>query len=163
MLIRAEQASVKPSGVPLSEFGLGEIERAWQSVKKPRRSARRSQMGSLVGSSASYEWRLDATEFPTLFVPTAGCEWSLFPLTNVQFERHALLGETDQAVDIALEHLFNDPVILHLGWEERFKQAQYAEIVEDPCVRVAMQKWQDEEAALRNEIRHWLADLQAST
>ncbi|MGI9222304.1 MAG: hypothetical protein ACR2QS_14845, partial [Woeseiaceae bacterium] len=83
--------------------------------------------------------------------------------TDILFARHALLGETEQAVDIALEHLFTEPVILNLGWEETFKQAQYAEIVEDPRVQAAMQKWQDEEAALRKDIRHWLADLQAST
>ena len=75
----------------------------------------------------------------------------------------ALQGRSEEAVEVALEHLFTEPVILNLGWEETLKQAQYAEIVEDPRVQAAMKKWQEEEAALREEIRGWLADLQASS
>jgi hypothetical protein len=82
---------------------------------------------------------------------------------EIRFRTLALQGDTEQAADIALEHLFSEPVVLNLGWEERFKQAQYAEIVEDPRVQAAMKKWQDEEDALREQVRHWLADLQAAT
>ena len=79
------------------------------------------------------------------------------------FHTLALQGKSDQAVDIALEHLFNEPVLLNLEWEETLKQAQYADIVEDPRVQAAMKKWQDEEDELREQIRGWLADLQASS
>jgi tetratricopeptide (TPR) repeat protein len=82
---------------------------------------------------------------------------------NIRFRVLALQGETDLAVDVALEHLFSEPVLLNLEWEETLKQAQYAEIVEDPRVQIAMKKWQDEEDALREQVRHWLADLQAAT
>ena len=82
---------------------------------------------------------------------------------NVQFRMLALLGKSDQAADVALEHLFTEPVLMNLGWEETFKQAQYAEVVEDPRVMAAMKKWQDEEDALREQVRHWLADLYAAT
>jgi len=82
---------------------------------------------------------------------------------NVRFGILALQGESEAAAEIALEHLFNEPVILNLGWEETFKQAQYAEIVEDPRIQAAMKKWQDEEDALREQIRNWLADLQAAS
>jgi len=82
---------------------------------------------------------------------------------GVRFGVLALQGESEQAADIALEHIFNESVLLNLGWEETFKQAQYAGVVEDPRIQVAMKKWQDEEDALREQIRHWLADLQAAS
>jgi TolB-like protein len=82
---------------------------------------------------------------------------------DIRFRVLALQGETELAVDVALEHVFSEPVLLNLEWEEMFKQAQYAEIVEDPRVQVAMKKWQDEEDALREQVRHWLADLQAAS
>jgi hypothetical protein len=82
---------------------------------------------------------------------------------EVEFARLALIGEPEKAADVALEHIFTEPVLLNLEWEETFKQAQYAEVVEDPRVQAAMQKWQNEEDKLREDIRHWLADLQAAT
>lgn len=82
---------------------------------------------------------------------------------NVRFGMLALQGDSSQAADIALEHMFSEPVVMNLGWEETLKQAQYAEIVEDPRVQTAMKKWQDDEDALREQIRHWLADLQAAS
>jgi hypothetical protein len=30
-------------------------------------------------------------------------------------------------------------------------------------VQAAMQKWQDDESRLREQIRHWLSDLHAAT
>jgi TolB-like protein/Tfp pilus assembly protein PilF len=82
---------------------------------------------------------------------------------DVQFGILALQGESEQAAEIALEHLFTEPVLLNLGWEETLKQAQYADVVEDPRVQAAMKKWQDDEDDLRDQIRHWLADLHAAT
>ena len=82
---------------------------------------------------------------------------------NILFQSLALQNEPEQAAEIALEHLFTEPVLMNLGWEETLKQAQYAEIVEDSRVQAAMKKWQDEEDDLRDQIRHWLADLQAAT
>jgi TolB-like protein/tetratricopeptide (TPR) repeat protein len=82
---------------------------------------------------------------------------------DVLFGIYALQGESKLAADIALEHMFSETVLLNLGWEETLKQAQYAEVVEDPRVQAAMQKWQDEENELREQIRHWLADLQAAS
>ena len=82
---------------------------------------------------------------------------------DVQFGTLALQGKTEEAADVALDHIFTEPVLLNLGWEETLKQAQYAEIVEDPRVQAAMKRWQDEEDALREKIRLWLADLQAAS
>ena len=82
---------------------------------------------------------------------------------QIEFGTLALRGEVEQAIEVALEHLFSEPVALNLGWEENFKQAQYAEIVEDPRIQAAMKKWQDDEDAMREQIRTYLADLYAST
>jgi len=79
-----------------------------------------------------------------------------------EFGALALRGETDRATDVALERIFTQPVTKNLGWEDTFKQAQYAEVVEDPRVRAAMEKWQQDENELREKVRTWLADLQAA-
>jgi tetratricopeptide (TPR) repeat protein len=81
---------------------------------------------------------------------------------NVRFGILALQGDSEAAAEVALAHLFKEPVVMNLGWEETLKQAQYAEVVEDPRIQAAMQKWQSEEDALREKIRNWLADLQAA-
>jgi hypothetical protein len=78
---------------------------------------------------------------------------------NVEFGTLALRGEVDKATEVALDRIFSEPVTLNLNWEETFKQAQYAEIVEDPRIQAAMKKWQDEEDALREQVRTFLADL----
>lgn len=80
----------------------------------------------------------------------------------VEFGALALRGDTERATDVALERIFTQPVTRNLGWEETFEQAQYAEIVDDPRVQVAMKKWQHEENELREKVRTWLADLYAA-
>ena len=81
----------------------------------------------------------------------------------IEFHALALRGEVDKATEIALANIFNESVATNLGWEETFKQAQYAEIIEDPRIQAAMQRWQDEEAALREQVRIFLADLYAKS
>jgi hypothetical protein len=73
-----------------------------------------------------------------------------------------LRGDSKAATDVALRRIFTQPVTRNLGWEETFKQAQYAEVVEDPRVQDAMKKWQHDEDSLREKIRTWLADLHAA-
>ncbi|MDX1500123.1 MAG: tetratricopeptide repeat protein [Woeseiaceae bacterium] len=75
----------------------------------------------------------------------------------------ALRGRTEAAIDVALDEVFTEPVAMHLGWERAFGMAQYREFVADPRVRAAMARWEAEEAALREDVRSFLADLQAST
>ncbi len=79
-----------------------------------------------------------------------------------EFWALALRGETERATDVALERIFTQPVSKNLGWEETFKQAQYAEVIENPRVREAMHKWQQDEDELREKVRTWLADLYAA-
>ena len=134
--MEAESVPTKYLGVQISAFD------AWYTTLSQEEINRR--IDYMSGVAESYGFDLAESE-------------------NVQFAMLALQGESEQATEIALEHIFTDPVILNLEWEETFKQAQYAEIVEDPRVQVAMKNWQDEEDALRERVRHWLADLQAAS
>lgn len=82
---------------------------------------------------------------------------------DMQMAVAALQGRTEAAVEIALDNIFEEPVTVNLGWRRPFSQAQYADFVEDPRVQAAMRRWEQQEAELRDEIRMYLADLQAST
>ena len=75
----------------------------------------------------------------------------------------ALQGKVDEAVEVALADLFSESVAVNLGWRRTFSQAQFTEFVADPRVQTAMQRWEDEEAALRDQIKTYLADLSAAT
>jgi TolB-like protein/tetratricopeptide (TPR) repeat protein len=74
----------------------------------------------------------------------------------------ALRGQTDKAIDVALEGVFSESVALHLNWREAWMQPQYAEIVSDSRVQEAMLRWEEEEAALRGSVQTWFADMHAS-
>jgi len=74
----------------------------------------------------------------------------------------ALRGDIDDAIEVALTDLFSESVAANPGWRRTFSQAQYTEIVADPRIQAAMQRWEDEEAALRDQIKTYLADLSAS-
>ena len=134
--IEAESVPAKYRGVQLSAFD------AWYTVMDQAEINRR--IDYMSGIAETYGVDLSENK-------------------EVEFARLALIGEPEKAADVALEHIFTEPVLLNLEWEEAFKQAQYAEVVEDPRVQAAMKKWQDEEDELREEIRGWLADLQAAS
>jgi len=85
-----------------------------------------------------------------------GIDWS--GNTAGELLRLALRGEVEKATEIALNEIFTEPITANLGWEQWFTQAPYAEIIEDPRVQAAMKKWQEEEDALREQIRYYLAD-----
>ena len=74
----------------------------------------------------------------------------------------AIRGETEKAIDIALNEVFTDSVALNLGWRETFAQAQYKDIVADPRIQEALKRWEDEEAALRGQLQAYFADLHAA-
>ena len=75
----------------------------------------------------------------------------------------AIRGETEEAIDIALNEVFTDSVALHLDWRETFAQAQYKDIVADPRIQAALRRWEDEEAALRAQVQGYFADLHAAS
>ena len=75
----------------------------------------------------------------------------------------AMRGEVKQAVDVALNRLFSQSVAVNLGWQRKLAESEYAQVVEDPRIQAAMQRWQDEETKLRGEVRAYLADVQAES
>jgi tetratricopeptide (TPR) repeat protein len=132
----SESVPAKYRGVQLSAFD------AWYTTLDQTEINRR--LGIMQGIAESYGVDLSENE-------------------RIQIATYALTGRSKEAADLALEHIFSETVLLNLGWEETLKQAQYADIVEDPRIQAAMKKWQDEEDELREQIRHWLADLQAAS
>ena len=82
---------------------------------------------------------------------------------NTQVNVLAMRGEIKEAIEVAHEKVFSQAVAANLGWRENFAQAQFAEIVADPRIQAAMQRWVDEEAALRGKVQAYFADLQAAT
>ncbi len=81
---------------------------------------------------------------------------------NTYFGVLALRGETEKAIDVALDGVFSQPVSMNPNWRENLAQAQYQEIVADPRIQQAMQRWEDEEAALRGSIQSYFRDMQAA-
>ena len=75
----------------------------------------------------------------------------------------ALQGKVDEAIALALAEVFSQPATMNQDWRRRLAQVQYAEILADSRVQAAMQRWEDEEEELRQQISNYLADLQASS
>ena len=75
----------------------------------------------------------------------------------------AVRGEIQEAIQVALDEIFTRSVATNLGWRETFAQAQFAEVVADQRVQAALQRWAEEEEALRAQVRSYLADLQAAS
>jgi TolB-like protein len=94
-----------------------------------------------------------------------GRSYGADPMDNpgIQFGVFALLGDTEAAIEVALEKIVDDTVLVHPGWRQILTLAQYKDIVADSRIQVAMQRWETEEAAVREQIRVYLADLHAAT
>jgi TolB-like protein/Tfp pilus assembly protein PilF len=75
----------------------------------------------------------------------------------------AMRGEIQAAVRVALEEIFTRPVAMNLGWRDVFSQARFAEVAADARVQAAIERWEEDEAALRSEVRSYLADLQVAS
>ena len=74
-----------------------------------------------------------------------------------------LQSNSAEAIELALSDVFSDSVLTHQNWRERFSQAQYADFVADPRIQVAMQKWEAEEAVIRQSVSRYLLDLSAAS
>ena len=73
-----------------------------------------------------------------------------------------LRGQIDAAIEVALNEVFSESVAIHLNWRDMLSQPRYAEIVADERVQEAMQRWDDEEEALRGSVQSYFADMHAS-
>lgn len=73
-----------------------------------------------------------------------------------------LRGQVDEAIEVALNEVFTRPVAMNLNWRDNLLQPQYTELVADERVQEAMQRWEDEEQALRGSVEAYFADMHAS-
>ena len=71
-------------------------------------------------------------------------------------------GHIDEAIELALESVFSESVAMNLNWRETWLQPHYAKVVQDDRIQSAMQRWEDEESALRGSVESYFADMHAS-
>jgi TolB-like protein/Flp pilus assembly protein TadD len=71
-------------------------------------------------------------------------------------------GHIDEAIELALESVFSESVAMNLNWRETWLQPHYAEVTKDDRIQSAMQRWEDEESALRGSVESYFADMHAS-
>jgi len=92
-------------------------------------------------------------------------EYGFDPEENPRFMFgvNALRGNSEAAIDVALENFIDDSVLQYPGWRQTIALAQYEDIVADPRVQAILRDWEKEEAAVRESVRAYLADLHAST
>jgi TolB-like protein/tetratricopeptide (TPR) repeat protein len=91
--------------------------------------------------------------------------FGLDPLDDprTQVDVAALQGDVAQAIQVALSDVFSQPVTMNLGWRVDFGQAQFTQFVEDPRIQAAMQNWENEETALRDQLKTFLSDLRSTS
>jgi TolB-like protein/Flp pilus assembly protein TadD len=91
-------------------------------------------------------------------------EFGIDPLTDPQHRLgvHALRGEIEAGVRVALEQVFSEPVTRDLLWREEYSQPVYADIVADERVRDALRRRESEYKLVRDQVRAYLADLSES-
>lgn len=82
---------------------------------------------------------------------------------EIAVQIYALRGEIEAAVDVALERIFNESVATSLDWRQWAVLPQFADVLADPRVQAAMQRWEAEEQDLREGVRSFLEDLQAAS
>jgi hypothetical protein len=75
----------------------------------------------------------------------------------------ALRGEVKEAIDVGLSDVFVGSVAERLNWRDTFSQSFFEEILADPDIQAALQRWEEEEEALRGQVQTYLADIHAST
>ncbi len=82
---------------------------------------------------------------------------------GTRVEVMVLQGNTKDAIELALSDVFTRPVLMDQEWRARFSQAQYTDFVADPRVQAAMQKWEAEEAVIRDQVKGYLSDLSSAS
>jgi hypothetical protein len=80
------------------------------------------------------------------------------PLTYM--EVLALQGDTNSAIEFALEHVMTLPVTEAIWWHEVFDQSHMNDVTADPRIRAGLQRWDDEAIQLRENVRDYLRTRQ---
>ncbi len=82
------------------------------------------------------------------------------PLSRVQIVHIDVLllqDDLEEAIDAALTNLFSHSVLEHLNIKDRFVTPLYADFVADPRIASAQNRWNDELAVNREEVREYFA------
>lgn len=78
------------------------------------------------------------------------------------FQILALTGEVEEAIRLALSRLASDSPLNHPGWRRALDQPQYRDIVADARVEAAIERWEEQEADVREQVRAYLADVRGA-
>ena len=81
------------------------------------------------------------------------------PATRVAVQ--LMRGETELAIETALEEFFSGPVTRDMQWRQTFAQPLYAPMLEDPRIQAGLKTWEEEHAAMREDVRRFLESLSA--
>ena len=76
---------------------------------------------------------------------------------HVEIDVLLLGGDLEGAIDAALTNLFSHSVLEHLEIKDRFVTPLYAEFVADQRIAAALDKWDDELAQARKDVRQYFA------
>ncbi len=79
------------------------------------------------------------------------------------FQVLALRGESEAAIELAVNEILADSALQHPGWRRTLELESYAEIVADERIQAGLRRWEEEEACVRERVRNYLGDLRAST
>ncbi len=72
---------------------------------------------------------------------------------------YALTGETEQAVELALNDVFSEPVIANLDYPDKLGQSFLAPLIDDPRVAAAVARWDAEKREQRKNVARFLAEF----
>ena len=75
---------------------------------------------------------------------------------------HAMRGEIEAAIEVVLEHINSESVAVNLGWQQTAFLPQFTDVVNDPRVQAALERWVAEEERLRESVVRFLEDLQSA-
>lgn len=74
---------------------------------------------------------------------------------------HALRGETEQGVKVALNDVLPMAITTDLRWRERLDAAQFRDILAEPRVAEALERWRAQYEEAREAVRAYMAELSA--
>ena len=75
---------------------------------------------------------------------------------------YAMRGEIEAAVEQFLELLSTQSVAANLNWRQTATLPQFIDVMNDPRVLEAIQRWEVEEERLREDVVRFLEDLQSA-
>jgi adenylate cyclase len=88
----------------------------------------------------------------------AAVNWPISRTPHAQIDVLLLQGDLEGAIDAALTNLFSHSVLEHLNIKDYFVTPLYADFVADPRIAEALERWDDELAQAREDVRQYLAE-----